>query len=298
MRPALDPASPVLRRDAEHLQAGTDPHDAVVLRDLPGVVELLRRCDGVRQRAEVLAGAGPEALGAGDLERALDALLDVGVLVDVDARLTLGGAVGEPGRLLGLGLTARDASAAVAARRTRTVHVLGPSVVAEPLGALLTDCGVLVGTVGVPRPDLAVMIGQPEPDRDAVDSLVRFDVDHLVVRLHARSAVLGPLVRPGRTACLRCADAARAGVDPAWTALVPQLSAPVQRPVGAGVPGAHVSPLLVTTVTAAATAAVLACLDGLPTPCDGAVLRWGADCGLPSVDPLPPHRGCGCTRLR
>lgn len=301
MRPALDPASPVLRRDAEHLQVGTDPQDAVVLRDLPGVVELLRRCDGVRQRGDVL-GAGADPTVAADLGRALDALLDVGVLVDTDEQLALGAAAGEPARLVGLGLAAARATVTVAARRTRAVRVVGPSVLAEPLAALLSDCGVPIHADSPPatawadgsRPDLAVVVGHPEPDRDTVDSLVRSDVDHLVVALHARSALLGPLVRPGQTACVRCADAARADADPPWMAMVPQLDSPVQRPVGAPWAG---SPLLVATVVAAAAAAVLACLDGVPTPCDGAVLRWGADCGLAAVHPITAHPDCGCSRL-
>ena len=48
MRPVLDPASPVLRRDAAHLQLGTDPIDAVVVRDLPGVADLFASAVYVR----------------------------------------------------------------------------------------------------------------------------------------------------------------------------------------------------------------------------------------------------------
>lgn len=306
MRPALDPAAPLLRRDAEHLQVGTDPHDAVVLRDLPGVVELLHRCDGVRTSADVLsadtadtAGAGGAggAAGGADAAAALDALLAAGVLVDVDTRAALGPAAGEPARLMGLGLDAACATATVADRRTRTVRLLGPPVLTEPLGVLLRDCGVPIGpdaAFAADALDLAVVVGHPEPDRALVDSLVRCDVDHLVVRLHPHSALLGPLVRPGRTACLRCADAARADADPAWTGLVAQLDSPLQRPVGAR---ADASPVLVATVVAATATAVLDLLDGMPTTCEGAMLRWSADCGPPRLDPLPPHPRCGCVRL-
>lgn len=303
MRPALDPAAPLLRRDAKHLQAGTDPRDAVVLRDLPGVVGLLHRCDGVRKRADVLSvdSAGPSDTAGwadpADASAALDALLEAGVLVDVDTQAALGSAAGEPARLVGRGLDAARATATVAARRTRTVRLLGPPVLAEPLGVVLRDCGVPIepdAAFAGNALDFAVVVGHPEPERALVDSLVRCDVDHLVVRLHPRSALLGPLVRPGRTACLRCADAARADADPAWTALVAQLDSPLQRPVGAR---ADASAVLVATVVAATATTVLGFLDGMCTPCDGAVLRWSADCGPPRLDPLPPHPRCGCVRL-
>lgn len=287
MRPVLDPASPVLRRDAAHLQLGTDPIDAVVVRDLPGVADLLRRCDGLRSREEVLSAVSTEQrLRLGE---ALDDLLEAGVLVDADEHLTPGLA-GETARLAGGARTRSSVRAVLAQRRIRTVGVLGPPLAVDPLAALLADCGVPV------RPgsgDLVVLVGHPEPDREVADACVRNDVTHLVAFLHSRSAALGPLVRPGRTACLRCADSVRAETDPAWAAVVPQLGSPVQRPVGAP----YASPVLAATLVAAAAAAVLATLDGCPTPVDGATLHWTATCGVPKVQPLHPQPSCGCTRL-
>lgn len=61
VRPVLDPAAPLWRRDAEHLQFGTDRRDAVVLRDVAGVLDLVRRCDGVREAHEVLSGVLPRS---------------------------------------------------------------------------------------------------------------------------------------------------------------------------------------------------------------------------------------------
>lgn len=55
-----------------------------------------------------------------------------------------------------------------------------------------------------------------EPDRSMCDSLTRLGSIQLFVRVHAGVATLGPLVVPGRTACLRCYDHVRTGTDPWW----------------------------------------------------------------------------------
>jgi hypothetical protein len=49
---------------------------------------------------------------------------------------------------------------------------------------------------------------------------------HLLVRLDSHHGVVGPLVLPGFTSCLRCADLHRLDRDPAWNALAVQLTLP------------------------------------------------------------------------
>lgn len=51
---------------------------------------------------------------------------------------------------------------------------------------------------------------------------MRAGTPHLLVRLTEGSAVLGPFVVPGRTACLRCLDAHHTDVDASWPLLVRQ----------------------------------------------------------------------------
>ena len=48
---------------------------------------------------------------------------------------------------------------------------------------------------------------------------------HLAVCVSEAIGVVGPLVQPGRTACLRCLDLARADRDPAWPLILAQLPA-------------------------------------------------------------------------
>jgi hypothetical protein len=79
------------------------------------------------------------------------------------------------------------------------------------------------------RPGLLVLVAVGEPRRDLPDELVRDDVAHLLVRFGEGAATLGPLVVPGRTACLRCIDAHLTDTDPAWPLLVEQQAAAAAR---------------------------------------------------------------------
>ena len=70
-------------------------------------------------------------------------------------------------------------------------------------------------------PDLVVLT-----DRGALDtspSLLRLDVPHLVALVREDVGQVGPLVLPGRSACLTCLDLVRTGLDPGWPALAVQL---------------------------------------------------------------------------
>jgi hypothetical protein len=256
-------------------------------------LDLLRRCDGVRDADDVLSTAPPEQQPA--LTRALHVLLDAGVLVDADSSWRLGAAAGEAARLIGAGFSGSDSSLVVADRRRRSIGLTGPRFMTDPLAALLGSCGASCCPDRTSGVDLVVLAGYPEPDRHLADACARDNVAHVVLSLHARSAMLGPVVLPGRTACLRCADETRADTDPAWAALVPHLEQPLHRPVVAFAAG---SPALVATLVAATAATVLAMLDDLPPAYGGGLVRWAAACGPPSIAPLAPHPRCGCIQLR
>ena len=86
----------------------------------------------------------------------------------------------------------------------------------------------------------------------------RAGVPHLVATVRGQTGVVGPLVVPGRTSCLRCGDLHRRDADPRWPRLAAQLTAGEPPPSGA----------TVTCLLTAATAAVqvLAYLDGAAAP--------------------------------
>lgn len=73
-------------------------------------------------------------------------------------------------------------------------------------------------------PDLTVLATNEPVDSDERDTLHERGCAHLVVRLAASTGVVGPLVVPGLTSCLRCADLHRRDRDPAWHALAVQLT--------------------------------------------------------------------------
>ena len=75
-------------------------------------------------------------------------------------------------------------------------------------------------------PDLVVLaVDEPvAPERS--QALHHAGTAHLPIVLANSRAVVGPLVLPGLTSCLRCADLHRLDRDPAWSALAVQLTVP------------------------------------------------------------------------
>jgi hypothetical protein len=137
------------------------------------------------------------------------------------------------------------------------------------------------------RPDLLVLVGHGGVDPRRTETLMREDVPHLAVVLREQSAVVGPLVRPGSSACLRCLDLHRRDRDPEWPRLVPQLP---------GVAQAGEETTLAALASSLATAQVLAELDGQVTPaCLDATIETCLPDGLAAVRPWSTHPECGCT---
>ncbi len=110
----------------------------------------------------------------------------------------------------------------------------------------------------LPRPDLAVLAPAGIPDEEQARALHRAGVPHLVAEVRESVGVVGPLVLPGRSACLRCLDLTRADLDPDWPALAVQLSTPAPGPLPC-------DGVLAAGVSAQAALQVLALLDGAPT---------------------------------
>jgi len=71
------------------------------------------------------------------------------------------------------------------------------------------------------RPDLVVLAGRQPIER--LGQLAIGRIPHLAVMAGEAIGVVGPLVVPGRTACLLCLDYFRAGSDPAWPLILAQL---------------------------------------------------------------------------
>ena len=151
--------------------------------------------------------------------------------------------VAGPADLGPAGLTEADLGKPRAAGVARAIRRVAPEVRTEDDGT---------------RPSLVVLTGAGPHDEELLRRLMRDRTPHLAVRAGEAIGVVGPLVDPGRSACLRCVNITKAALDPAWPAVLAQSRAAV--------------PQACDTVLAAATAALasaqaLAFLDGAgPAP--------------------------------
>ncbi|GAA4795420.1 hypothetical protein GCM10023200_34330 [Actinomycetospora chlora] len=309
------PDPPRLRRPAHHrapgvLQFGLDPADALVLDGLtPPLARMVGALDGSRPVARVLAeaaaaGACPHAargvlerlhaagllatpagpapladrrvvvLGAGRVAVAV-----VGLLAAAGVRRVLDVAGGVVGRGdVGTGLLPADVGRAARPAAAEAVARAGgrPTPSGSPAQRWLTA-----------HADLVVLADGPRPDPVTAAALTAAGRPHLVVAVVDGTGTVGPLVVPGRTPCLRCADLVRADADPAW----PRLAA------GLAGRGAPVPVVTAAAVAALAAAQVLAELGGGPADARGAVLEVATD-GTRDRRELRRHPGCGCHALR
>jgi bacteriocin biosynthesis cyclodehydratase domain-containing protein len=101
-------------------------------------------------------------------------------------------------------------------------------------------------------PDLAILVGRHPMELRA--GLMSDQVPHLAVAADEAIGVVGPLVIPGRTACLRCLDLTRAERDPAWPLILAQIDGREPDPLACDAP-------LAAAVAAQAAAQVLAFID-------------------------------------
>ena len=138
------------------------------------------------------------------------------------------------------------------------------------------------------RPDLVVLASLEPVDTTLRTALVGGRVPHLVAGVRETTAVVGPLVLPGRSSCLRCADLHRSDRDPAWPVIAAQL---------AGVRRRREEPCDVALATLAASLAALqalALLDGRPADAVGGTLELGLTDWRLRRRSWPVHPRCDC----
>lgn len=138
-------------------------------------------------------------------------------------------------------------------------------------------------------PDLVVLCDPWPSTTELSTALHASGTAHLVVTVLETTAVLGPLVLPGRSSCLRCADLHRTDRDPAWPRILAQLSGRRRR-------GAD--PLdgpLALLVAAAGAMQALGHLDGCGAPVlRDATLELSLPDGRLRRRSWSPHPGCHC----
>ncbi|MGW0161860.1 cyclodehydratase [Mycobacterium sp. NPDC003323] len=207
-RYALNPSMPVLWRPDGTVQVGWDPRRAVLVHPPAGLTaaalaRLLRGMHDAMTTEELVAraaelGAEQSAAAIADL---LAALVTAGVVV-----------------------ASRDTHRPVAVR----VHGRGP--LSDLLAGALRCSGTRVSrtnrghaVVTADRTDLVVLADALVADPRVLRDLHAAKVAHLPVLVRDGVGLVGPLVLPGVTSCLTCADLHRRDRDEAWPAIAAQL---------------------------------------------------------------------------
>lgn len=311
-RPRLRPEAILLRRSASELQIGLDAANALRIPDPGGHLRtVLRSLDGQRTWAMVLGDLG-SIVDCGELERSLleqvVRALSAAELLD----LWPAAARAEPWRcaqirLVGAGELGAAVGEILVRSGIRRLHVVdnAPAHAMRSSGtraeALQRRCTALAKRGGMddepvriaqhwtkPETDeIALTVVAPstlEVDRAVATDLLRRDAAHLIVRPTTCGAVVGPLIAPGRSSCLHCADLIRRDADPAWPELLRQL---LWRQVG-------VSPAIRTWATGVAVSQVLCFLAGGRPETLGATVELCAPTYAMRLRTWPAHPECGC----
>lgn len=272
----LHPRVTTLVRPSGAVQLGWDPERALVLEpvelDTGTVLAFLRLLDGMQSRPQIIWRAGEFGIAPTRTITLLTTIEKAGLLLQPEHRT---------GRV-----------------RAITVHGLGPLSDAISIG--LRRMGFRPTRsreyragfpAGAPKGDLVVLADALMIDpRLSVDLVVR-GIAHLPVRVRDGIGVVGPLVLPGETSCLRCADLTRAGFDADW----PHLAAQLLGRTG------HASPAGVAATAALAMGeleAITACSPRRRPGTLDATVELDLDTHQVQRRPWPPHPECGCRPLR
>jgi hypothetical protein len=260
VRPYLDPSLPLLWRAPDVLQIGLDPAHACALDGAPPLTpSLLRRLDG-REPLELLHDdlrGSPHARVFADSVTLLE---QQGVLRHRDPADVWAEAWVE---VAGDGRLARAVT-------TRLRPHLGRCHLLDEPSEL--------------RPDLVVVAADRGRGLPAAEPLMNRGTPHLWVTMRDGRALVGPLVEPGRTSCLRCHDLHRTDCDPAWPRLAVawEQDAPSPAPSAAvGLAGALAARQALAWLAGARPATLDGTLEEQP---DGTVL----------ARPWARHVRCGC----
>ena len=199
VRYTLNAAMPVLLRPDGVVQVGWDPRRAVLVRP-------------------------PNGLSPPDLAELLRKLQSGATLAELRSRFEV-----DPGELVA---SLVDAGVVAAARRrTKSpsirIHGRGPLSDLLARGLRCSGARVTRSSIAQAAPpdttDLVVLSDFLVADPRVVRELHTARVTHLPVRLRDGAGLIGPLVIPGVTSCLECADLHRSDRDAAWPAVASQL---------------------------------------------------------------------------
>jgi hypothetical protein len=320
MRPQIKPGLRRVWRDDSTLQIGLTPDHGVVVAGLgPDEARLIDRLDGTSLVGDLTAWAGARGLPPARVQSLLHLLGDAGVLTgrptnrahlhqlsDLQRQQLQPDAVAWSVAYPDAG----DGYELLARRARHRVVIIGRGRLAAATQSAVRRTGVAVRTSEHPAAlaELAELAEPAEPadqgepsaaygvvvlvGEDAVSTrsgaaLVAEHRPHLAVVAGADRATVGPLVLPGRSACLRCLELYRTDRDPGWPAIAAQLDEP---------PAATRGESTLTELAAALVALQVICwADEHRTPASlGATLTVTLPDGLIERRPWAMHPRCGC----
>ena len=307
----IPPHRSVLRLGPRSRLVGLDPAAAVAVDDLPpALAEMLDELTGPVPTAELVGRAVRRGAVAAEAEVLLRELVAAGAVVDAAGPERCAGArSGSCVVVRGAGPIAVGVVLGLAMAGVGTVHVETEGLVlAGDLGTGLVDADLgqdrhaaTVAALGRLRPQAVagpppqgtvpdlVVLADSVPESAQIVTLHENGTAHLAAWLRDGSGVVGPLVLPGRTACLSCLELHRQARDPSWLAVSAQL---------AGRRG-RADPACVAATAGLATAQALAALDatatgGPPPPTLEATLELDAAVGELVRRTWRPRAECSC----
>jgi len=262
-RPRVIGGLEVLRRRGDEIQIGLDPRHAVVAGGLPApVVAAVQRLTGRRTVDDLLTEVA-DPHGRAALVALLRELTARGLVTDAPPEPLVGRLAADASTaevrgtehpssrrelsvlVHGEGRLAVSVACLLTAAGVGWVHVLaagavrpedtGTGYLADDVGrrrrAAATDAVARVDPTtrtttfrGAALPDLVLLTDALVPVPDQVSLLTARAVPHLSVRVRDGVGIVGPLVLPGLTSCLRCADLHRCARDGCWPQLAAQLA--------------------------------------------------------------------------
>jgi ThiF family len=311
--PQLAPYARVIQRATDEVQVGVDPDTALVFRG-SGFRTLLDLLDGSSPTSAIQHSCRAAGLTSEQVTGALQALGAAGLLREFGSAPYIDSALPRV-RLIGAGAVGYQVARLLVVSGLGSLYVYDNEL---PDLALYSAAGVLPSRAEALRSALAdvcstassaqristvshwskpettpldltiVATDRPEPDRVITEHLVRNDQPHLVVRCWGNGVSVGPLVVPGRTSCVRCADLSRSDADPLWPVVLRQLSRlQIETP-----------PTLLAWVASIAAAQSLAFLRGELPESAGSTLELSWPHFVTRLRRWPAHRNCGCSWLR
>ena len=226
-------------------------------------------CDGGARSLARRAGSYVRVHGAGRVGSCIAALLAASGVGHVACRDPDTAFAAD---LTPAGLSEADIGAPRSAGATRAIRRSAPEVRTDDDGTW---------------PDVVVLTGRHGPEVAA--RLVADGVPHLTVTASEAIGTVGPLVIPGRSACLHCLDLARTDRDPAWPLVLAQL-------IGRQPDTLACDAVLAANVAAVASAQLLTFLDSAGTA--SAVTNGTLEVVLPDWQwrrrTWLPHERCRC----